>query len=64
MLIFASTEQQRECIICMDNPRNSVLIPCGHLGVCMECAQELQRTTKMCPVCRNKITQVNQVFDS
>ena len=48
----------------MDNPRNSVLIPCGHLGVCMECAQELQRTTKMCPVCRKKITQVNQVFDS
>ncbi|KAL9953028.1 hypothetical protein ACROYT_G040377 [Oculina patagonica] len=27
-------EQQKECIICMDNPRNSVLIPCGHLG-CM-----------------------------
>lgn len=57
-------EQQKECIVCMDNPRNSVLLPCGHLGVCMTCATQLQGTTKICPICRNAITQFHQVFDS
>lgn len=57
-------EQQKECIVCMDNPRNSVLIPCGHLGVCMECARELHTTLKICPICRKAISKFHQVYDS
>ena len=48
----------------MDNPRNSVLIPCGHLGTCMACAEQLHGTTKLCPVCRKEITEFHQVYDT
>ena len=27
-----------ECSVCMDNKKNHVLIPCGHVCVCEECA--------------------------
>lgn len=62
MLTF--TESKKECIICMSKEPNSVLIPCGHLGLCMACAREIQRNSKQCPVCRSVIDQVHQVYES
>lgn len=59
-----SDESKKECIICMSKEPNSVLIPCGHLGLCMACAREIQRNSKQCPVCRSVIDQVHQVYES
>ncbi|XP_068681658.1 tumor susceptibility gene 101 protein-like [Montipora foliosa] len=56
------TEVQGDCIICMEKKSDSVLIPCGHLGVCLRCANELKRTTTVCPVCRKNIDQVIRVY--
>ncbi|MGH0192253.1 UNVERIFIED_CONTAM: hypothetical protein FKN15_020077 [Acipenser sinensis] len=36
------------CKICMDNKINVVLLPCGHLVSCLQCASALNR----CPICR------------
>lgn len=57
-------ESKKECIICMGEEPNSVLIPCGHLGLCITCAREVQRNSKRCPVCRADINQVHQVYES
>ncbi|XP_068729626.1 tumor susceptibility gene 101 protein-like [Montipora capricornis] len=56
------TEVQGDCIICMEKKSDSVLIPCGHLGFCLRCANELKRTTTVCPVCRKNIDQVLRVY--
>jgi hypothetical protein len=40
-------------------PRNAVLLECGHGGLCVDCAKRLLLTDgRMCPICRQPITQV------
>lgn len=48
------------CKICMDKETNSVILECGHLAVCFECAQKLHR----CPICRTSISRVAKTFKS
>jgi hypothetical protein len=40
-----------ECIICMDQPKNSIFSPCGHFISCSACAN----VCKSCPLCRGPI---------
>jgi len=44
------------CIICMENPRNALILPCGHMFTCMECCGQLQK--RNCPICRQQIQKV------
>ena len=39
----------RRCKICLNAEANVVLIPCGHIAICKECAPSLK---KKCPICR------------
>ena len=36
--------QESTCKVCYEAPVNSVLIPCGHAGLCVSCAQ-MQKTS-------------------
>ena len=45
----------KECVICMAEPRTTVLIPCRHLCLCADCAQALRQQTHKCPICRSGI---------
>jgi hypothetical protein len=45
----------RECIICMDAPRNSRLRPCCHVVLCDMCAAAVLPRNSGCPVCRARI---------
>ncbi len=44
-----------ECIICMDNTYEVILVPCGHYCLCKECATKLKLSHSNCPLCRKKI---------
>ena len=52
------------CVVCLDAPRDSVLLPCGHFSMCMACAaQVLQAATQPgCPICRAEVKAYNRVF--
>lgn len=43
-----------ECVICLTNPREVILLNCGHICVCIDCVQALPRPMK-CPVCRQNV---------
>ncbi|KAG0299685.1 RING finger and SPRY domain-containing protein 1 [Dissophora globulifera] len=47
------------CTICCDHTATVTLQPCGHDGLCVECAYSLD----MCPLCRSRIFQ-RQMFSS
>ncbi|KAH9144080.1 hypothetical protein AeRB84_011952 [Aphanomyces euteiches] len=47
-----------ECVICMDQVRNAVCIPCGHLSSCVDCLSAAQ----VCPICRTAIQTVVKVY--
>jgi hypothetical protein len=65
----AQDAAERACTVCMDRPKSTVLIPCGHRCVCSECAAVLTARSKpvekqICPICRKKIERTLATFDS
>ncbi len=61
----ATGEDRKEhtCVVCMDKEVNHVMVPCGHLCVCGECAKQLKsQKLSACPVCRRKPKIVQRVF--
>lgn len=41
-----------ECVICMSDERDTMLLPCRHLCLCNSCAQSLRYQASSCPICR------------
>ncbi|XP_042321080.1 baculoviral IAP repeat-containing protein 7 [Sceloporus undulatus] len=51
-------QEERMCKVCMDKDVSIVLVPCGHLVVCSECAPNLRH----CPICRGVIRDSMKAF--
>ena len=51
----ADDAEERLCVICLVNPRDTTVLPCRHMCLCSECAGELRKQTSKCPICRNNI---------
>lgn len=41
-----------ECIICMSELRDTLILPCRHLCLCKICADNLRYQANNCPICR------------
>uniref|UniRef100_A0A1S4HCF5 RING-type domain-containing protein n=2 Tax=gambiae species complex TaxID=44542 RepID=A0A1S4HCF5_ANOGA len=50
------------CIICEDDDRTIVFVPCGHLCVCKTCARNIAYYNPVCPVCRTHIEKQLKVY--
>uniref|UniRef100_A0A6U8AUM9 RING-type domain-containing protein n=1 Tax=Eutreptiella gymnastica TaxID=73025 RepID=A0A6U8AUM9_9EUGL len=47
---------EEDCVICLCDPRNVIVMPCRHLCMCNECAKGLDATPgAKCPICRTPI---------
>jgi len=60
-------EEEFVCIICMDAPPETMVLPCRHVTVCRECSLQLVDTPDryVCCQCRRTITGiVNLVNDN
>ncbi|KRW99801.1 hypothetical protein PPERSA_07878 [Pseudocohnilembus persalinus] len=53
--------QEEPCLVCFDNEPNAVNMPCGHGGICYECALDLLQKKEECFLCRDKLTEVFQI---
>ena len=51
--------EETMCVVCMDAPKNRVVLPCERMCVCEACAQLLR---DRCPVCRGPIERIAQLF--
>lgn len=51
-------DSERECVICLSAPKDTVLVPCGHFCVCSSCAANVPS----CPMCRTVIQFRQKVF--
>lgn len=47
-----------ECVVCMDGPKEVVLMPCSHLLACRKCADDLSA----CPLCSVAVTSRIKVY--
>ena len=46
------------CVVCLDQPADHVLLPCGHVCVCKGCAA----LVKICPMCRADVSERKRVY--
>ena len=46
------------CVVCWDNPRTVVLLPCRHQNLCEICSVDCTS----CPSCRSEVTDTIKVF--
>jgi len=57
----AEAAEGRECVICMCEPRDTMVLPCRHMCLCAECAQALRLQTNKCPLCRHAVESFLQI---
>mmetsp|Transcript_34533 Transcript_34533/g.63968 ORF Transcript_34533/g.63968 Transcript_34533/m.63968 type:complete len:145 (-) Transcript_34533:149-583(-) len=48
-------EEDGECLVCMTDPKDTILLPCRHMCLCRDCL--LKMVTAKCPICRTTIDQ-------
>ena len=51
---------ESECVVCSTNPRDVILLHCGHICVCAGCVQNLP--SNQCPICRANIERVQPFY--
>ena len=49
--MYGMEAEHRDCIVCLTEPKNIILLPCRHVCVCHVC----HRSVTKCPVCRGAI---------
>jgi len=55
--------EELECKICFEHQRNCVLVPCGHLAFCEQCANQIMSATSpKCPYCSHSIEKFVRMF--
>ncbi|XKL65847.1 hypothetical protein PGB90_009267 [Kerria lacca] len=50
-----------ECVICMSEMRDTLILPCRHLCLCQACADSLRYQANNCPICRSPFRALLQI---
>lgn len=57
-------DNETMCVVCMERPSKTAMVPCGHASFCEECAKRLQSTVGKCAVCRARIQTIMNIYMS
>lgn len=52
--VSASASSTPDCVICLSERSDTFAVPCRHLCMCFQCAQDLRKNTNKCPICRTR----------
>ena len=54
------------CVVCQDEVKNILLLPCRHLCTCIDCAETIisspAAVQRQCPLCRSRIGSIVEVY--
>ena len=57
-----SPDGARSCVICLQNECGVVVVPCGHLCMCVDCSVHFTVNKDKCPMCREGISNMMKVY--
>ena len=69
-LLIQQVEREREdklCVICQDQEKCIMILPCRHLCICQDCQVHLMQRTdhahsRTCPICRKNVKQTIKAY--
>lgn len=61
-LASVSLHSDASCVICKVSPPTHIVIPCGHVCFCEECARKAGRKLHNCPLCRGDVQKIYRAF--
>jgi len=50
-----------DCVVCMCDLRDTIILPCRHLCLCYQCAESLRYQASNCPICRAPFIALLQI---
>lgn len=54
--------EERLCVVCQDNEKCTIILPCRHVCLCYECCATIKRTHGRCPICRHVVRRTMRVY--
>nr|GLL41048.1 probable E3 ubiquitin-protein ligase LOG2 [Ipomoea trifida] len=55
------SDNGKECVICLSEPRDTTVLPCRHMCMCSGCAKVLRFQTNRCPICRQPVDRLLEI---
>ncbi|KAK6166440.1 hypothetical protein SNE40_023130 [Patella caerulea] len=59
-------KDKRKCVVCQDQSKSVLILPCRHMCLCVGCADQIVRARyierRVCPLCRQRIQKVMNVY--
>lgn len=64
VLVFSVIDHDDDlCVICFSGEKNSVMVPCGHICVCINCAKQImEQPAPECCICRTPVIQTVKII--
>lgn len=56
-------ENSTQCMICFDQSREIVLVPCGHYATCSGCTNSIL-ISRVCPICKQPIERTLRLYNA
>lgn len=54
-------EGQTDCVICLSEPKTTLVLPCRHMCLCESCAESLKLQSVKCPICRGPVRSLLKI---
>ncbi|KAH8065898.1 hypothetical protein JL722_286 [Aureococcus anophagefferens] len=51
-----------QCKVCMDSKCSVILMPCMHVCLCEDCAEDIRAADGKCPMCRADFASVSKIY--
>lgn len=62
---IGNEEETQECVVCLTNPKSTVVVPCDHMCLCNDCANIMRsHYDSRCPICRTAVQSLMHIIHS
>ena len=62
---YQEEDNSNVCVVCLESPRSFAFVPCGHLSLCITCANlyTSKRRTFSCVICRGQSSFLMKIYE-
>lgn len=60
---IGNEEETKECVVCLTNPKETLVVPCDHMCLCVDCANIMRsHHDAKCPMCRTPVQSLMHII--